>query len=81
METERLEIVHLELKYCERCGGLWLRRRGEAHVYCNACSLQRSEGASSNDESRASYACLKRGLASDRPIVDFLVVCPQEGEA
>ncbi len=29
--------VELELKYCERCGGLWLRRRGMQNVYCASC--------------------------------------------
>ena len=28
----------LELKYCERCGGLWLRREGANGVHCSACS-------------------------------------------
>jgi len=28
----------LELKYCERCGGLWLRPTGGGQVYCVACS-------------------------------------------
>lgn len=27
----------LELKYCERCGGLWLRPRGWAGVHCASC--------------------------------------------
>jgi len=31
------DIIELELKYCERCGGLWLRARGTPQVYCNAC--------------------------------------------
>ncbi len=31
------ERVSMELKYCERCGGLWLRREGEAGVYCAEC--------------------------------------------
>ena len=31
------EETLLELKYCERCGGLWgLHRRG-ARVYCGSC--------------------------------------------
>lgn len=30
-------IVRMELKYCERCGGLLLRRSGEAVVYCGPC--------------------------------------------
>jgi hypothetical protein len=28
---------YLELKYCERCGGLWLRPVGLGRVYCEAC--------------------------------------------
>ena len=32
-----MEVIELELKYCERCGGLWLRARGAAAIYCNAC--------------------------------------------
>ena len=31
------EKVILELKYCERCGGLWLRPVGDAQVYCLKC--------------------------------------------
>ncbi len=30
-------MVRMELKYCERCGGLLLRRSGEAVVYCGPC--------------------------------------------
>lgn len=29
--------VHMELKYCERCGGLWLRPQGADVVYCRGC--------------------------------------------
>ncbi len=27
----------MELKYCERCGGLWLRECGAGVVYCDNC--------------------------------------------
>lgn len=38
MEIEQHELIQLELKYCERCGGLWLRRlQGAPGVYCAAC--------------------------------------------
>ncbi|HUK26419.1 MAG TPA: hypothetical protein VLV49_17705 [Terriglobales bacterium] len=37
MEGER-EIIELELKYCERCGGLWLRRKGHVEVFCGQCT-------------------------------------------
>ena len=36
---ERLEdvLVPMELKYCERCGGLWFRAKDAAEVYCPGC--------------------------------------------
>ena len=33
----------LELKYCERCGGLWLRPAGGGQVYCVACAQAMGE--------------------------------------
>jgi uncharacterized Zn finger protein (UPF0148 family) len=27
----------MELKYCERCGGLWIRESGAGTVYCGSC--------------------------------------------
>jgi reverse gyrase len=37
-ESEKARVlVELELKYCERCGGLWLRERGTEGVYCPTC--------------------------------------------
>ena len=38
MEVDELEIVELELKYCERCGALWLRPCTEEQVYCAPCA-------------------------------------------
>jgi len=29
--------VRMELKYCEHCGGLWLRECGAGVVYCPNC--------------------------------------------
>ena len=29
--------TQVELKYCERCGGLWLRPQGADRVYCASC--------------------------------------------
>jgi Zn-finger nucleic acid-binding protein len=34
------EEIHVELKYCERCGGLWLRPRGADGVYCASCRVR-----------------------------------------
>ena len=30
-------LVHFQLKYCERCGGLWLRADGVTTPYCPVC--------------------------------------------
>jgi hypothetical protein len=30
-------LACFRLKYCERCGGLWLRPDGVQSVYCPAC--------------------------------------------
>ena len=30
----------LELKYCERCGGLWLRPVNSGQIYCVSCSRE-----------------------------------------
>lgn len=35
LEDQKKQIG-VELKYCERCGGLWVRERG-AGVYCGRC--------------------------------------------
>jgi hypothetical protein len=31
-------LVYFQLKYCERCGGLWLRPDGTAAPYCPNCA-------------------------------------------
>ena len=46
MKATRSNVVinlYLELKYCERCGNLGLRRAGADQVYCESCSRQMDE--------------------------------------
>jgi len=31
--------IRVGLKYCERCGGLWLRPQGADGVYCAGCRV------------------------------------------
>jgi Zn-finger nucleic acid-binding protein len=38
----RQDEVSVELKHCERCGGLWLRRPGQDVVYRERCRAQRA---------------------------------------
>jgi ribosomal protein L37AE/L43A len=37
------ESVRVELKYCEHCGGLWVRERGAGAVYCEKCEPKVAE--------------------------------------
>ena len=36
----RGQEMRVDLKYCERCGGLWLRPQGTDGVYCTACNVR-----------------------------------------
>ena len=45
MESVGEVFEQLELKYCERCGGLWLRRKGCRQVYCWPCIPKMAEFA------------------------------------
>ena len=42
-QTQRKSERTLELKICERCGGLWLRPAGAAWAYCGPCKTQMDE--------------------------------------
>jgi hypothetical protein len=37
MESLDEMVVPVELKYCERCGGLWLRETEAEEIYCPGC--------------------------------------------
>jgi hypothetical protein len=45
MEVERQAAILLELKYCERCGGLWVRALRSEEVYCATCAIEMAEVA------------------------------------
>jgi len=38
VETEIKNEVRIELKYCERCGALFLRQVGDFDIYCSGCT-------------------------------------------
>ena len=54
----------LELKYCERCGGLWLRPVGGEQIYCTICSRAIAELPPSSREVRK--ARLPRNSRSEK---------------
>jgi Zn-finger nucleic acid-binding protein len=39
ISTMESQEIRVELKYCERCGGLWLRPQGAEGVYCASCRV------------------------------------------
>jgi Zn-finger nucleic acid-binding protein len=39
----RANELQFELKYCERCGGLWLRPAGGGQIYCVNCGRQMAQ--------------------------------------
>jgi Zn-finger nucleic acid-binding protein len=45
MESCGEVFEHVELKYCEGCGGLWLRSKGDEKVYCPECAQKMAEFA------------------------------------
>ena len=61
MEAENVEIIELELKYCERCGGLWLRVRGKDDVYCTSCTLQVSTSSNAKPRHAVKKPMRRRG--------------------
>jgi len=42
-EENNQSSLQVELKYCERCGGLWLRPAGSGEVYCAGCGPEMAE--------------------------------------
>ena len=38
MEQPETDSISLELKYCERCGGLGLRPKGSDLLFCAGCA-------------------------------------------
>jgi len=43
MVNEHLQLIRVELKYCEACGALRLRRQGSGTPYCGPCAKVMAE--------------------------------------
>jgi hypothetical protein len=51
----------VELKYCERCGGLWLRWEGSLERYCLYCAPEMQEVAVRGKKPPMSMKVLAQG--------------------
>jgi hypothetical protein len=61
MEETSGEGMEVELKYCERCGGLFLRRVQTVGVHCASCRVQLTAIPTSSDlprQTRSRKTCL-----------------------
>jgi hypothetical protein len=57
----------LELKYCERCGSLWLRPVGGRQIYCVACGREMAQmPPASREPETAEMPCGPRWDGDDR---------------
>ena len=59
--------LQFELKYCERCGGLWLRPVGGGQVYCVACAVAMGDlpAASHRVATARLPRCLRWGICEE----------------
>ena len=80
MEMENVEIIWLELKYCERCGGLWIRPRGAEEVYCPACAPEVSELPVGRRRPRPPMLLSDSGTIDDE-WKEFFGICGEGGNA
>jgi len=55
-------VEEVELKYCERCGGLWLREKGCQDVYCSPCVPKMAEFAVAKVRKRRARLPVGRGI-------------------
>lgn len=66
MPADEVQVIPLQLKYCERCGGLWLRVLGDAEVFCAACAAALSK-----------LALQSRSLRTRMPVSPLAAGCPE----
>ena len=75
-----LEVVELELKYCERCAGIWLRPVGSDGSYCLRCEAQmKPPGLQWRGRGRGPY--LMRRAEVEGKLEEHLMLCEEGGNA
>lgn len=67
--------TNLELKFCERCGALWLRPAGRDRRYCQKCKPRMDDLAGRSKRGRPPK---KADGISNAPAAGFKGAAPQE---
>jgi Zn-finger nucleic acid-binding protein len=80
MEIDEVNVVLLDLKYCERCGGLWLRPQDCDDVLCASCAAQVTK-LQSGWRARNIQLALKTTIESGGETREVLVMCGDGGNA
>ena len=87
MDVEVREILaemEVELKHCERCGGLWLRPVGGRQIYCPPC-IPKMAHLPFRGMKQTSLAYLTRqkeeGEGIEGCCAEILAFCPEGGNA
>ena len=78
---DQSELVAVELKYCERCGELWLRRVGEEEVYCAPCIPKLMELPAVCKLRRVTALPIAEDLQVEGRIEQLLEICARGGNA
>jgi len=74
-------LVAVELKYCERCGELGLRRVGEEEVYCATCIPRVMELPVVRKLRRVAALPVAEDLQVEERIEQLLGICARGGNA
>jgi Zn-finger nucleic acid-binding protein len=88
MDTEIMDMLaemEVELKYCERCGGIWLRPVGGREIYCPPC-IPKMAQIPFRGMKKTSVAYLNRTDEESRGAIEghcaeILAFCPEGGNA
>jgi hypothetical protein len=82
MEIYDVEVIELELKYCERCGGLWFRELDSEEVFCLRCVLQVESETPGLRRRRARSGRLGNRKTDGRgSVLELTAVCSERGHA
>jgi hypothetical protein len=73
-------LVAMELKYCERCGGLWLRPKKECGIYCPECEPQMADMPKSRRK-RALVVAVESVDEIETCLAELAGVCEEGGNA
>jgi Zn-finger nucleic acid-binding protein len=67
MELQDANAIQMELKYCERCGALWLRLTGSDLIFCSPSSVILA-GVAGDPRFREHRGSTSRGAELERKV-------------